>query len=73
MQKTLLNALMGRTVDDATALAKDAGHLVLVMPLGTREYTLSPMPANTVIMWQETEGIVRMCQAGNPAELEDPG
>jgi hypothetical protein len=72
MRKTLLMSLMGRTVTDATALAKAEGHEVLVMPLGTRETSLSPMPGNTVILWQETEGVVRMAQAGNPAELQDP-
>lgn len=73
IRKNLLQSLMGRTVADATALAKAEGHDVLVMALGTREAPLNPIPGNTVILWQETQGIVRMAQAGNPAELQDPG
>lgn len=72
IRKNLLQSLMGRTVADATALAKSEGHQVMVMTLGTREYKLDPAPGNTVILWQETEGVVRMAQAGNPAELQDP-
>jgi hypothetical protein len=73
IRKNLLQSLMGRTVADATQLAKAEGHQVLVMSLGTREYTLNPAPGNTIVLWQETEGVVRMAQAANPAELQDPG
>jgi len=72
IRKTLLQLLRGRTVADATALVKAEGHEVLVMSLGTREAPLNPAPVNTVIIWQETEGIVRMAQPGIPGELQDP-
>lgn len=72
IRKSLLTALMGRTVADATLLVRADGHIPLVQPYGTREAPVAMMPGNTVIIWQEPDGIVRMAQAGNPAELQDP-
>lgn len=72
MRKTLLQQLQGRTVADAERLIKAEGHVPLVRYLGARQQPRETLP-NTVILWQETEGVVRMAEAGNPAELQNPG
>lgn len=75
IRKAFLESLMGRAVLDAEALVKAEGHLYCLVPYGTRPkgFPVQTFFANTVVLWQEPEGIVRMASSSNPHEMDsDP-